>query len=886
MPLACGTHLGPYEILAPLGEGGMGEVYQAKDTRLGRDVALKVLPHDRFADPQWKLRFIQESRAASALNHPNIITIHDIGTENDFDFIVMEYVRGKTIGELIPETGLDLSEALGYAVQIADALAKAHSAGIVHRDLKPANLMVNEDGLVKVLDFGVAKLTAKGSPWDTTGTMRSDEVLRTESGAIIGTISYMSPEQAEGRKVDARSDIFSLAAVLYEMVKGRRAFDGESKMSTLAAIVRDEPAPLSAEIPVELTRLITHCLRKDPSRRIQHMDDFKLALEDVKEELDSGTLATGVLIPTAEPRRAAQLRLAAIVVTVVGLAALGWYWFGPAGAKPPDAPMKLGPLTSYTGSEIHPNLSPDGKQVVFAWNGTQRDNYDIWVKLVAGEPALRLTTDPSRDISPVWSPDGDQIAFIRQGEGIFLISPLGGRERKLAAVNSGFPTTQTGNVVWTPDGKSVVVVDRSAVNEPPCIFLVSVATGEKRRLTSSQPHRFGDNGAAISPDGKRLAFARWPTSSAADLYVMPVEGGESTRLTQDSARIFGLAWTPDGRDIVFSSDREGSTRLWRVSATGSTPSQPERLAGISAGARFPTISSEAPARLAYANWDRDFNIWSVNNGASQPGMSGPVQLIASTRHDTSPQLSPDGTRIVFASTRSGFNEIWISDSDGLNADQLTSFGGNSSGTPRWSPDGLHITFDSLSDDNRDIYVVSAEGGAPRRLTTEATEEWRPSYSADGNWIYFGSDRSGTAQIWKASLEGGVAQQVTTLGGYECFESLDGKRVYYTKARHLRELWSMPVEGGEEELVARPVWTGFWAVSDKGMYSLDFSVAAGAPVLIKRWDRVSGRTPQIGTVERAIAHGTPGFSVSRDGRRFLYIRPDRADSDLMLVENFR
>src|SRR5882724_11211895 len=285
------SRISHYEVLDKLGEGGMGVVYKARDTHLDRFVALKVLPADKVANPERKRRFVQEAKAASALNHPNIITIHEISSEDGVDSIVMEFVRGKTLDQLIGRKGLPTADTLKYAIQIADALAKAHAAGIVHRDLKPGNIMVSDDGLVKVLDFGLAKLTerAEAGEDEATRTIRAE----TDEGTILGTACYMSPEQAEAKKVDARSDIFAFGAVLYEMVTGQRAFRGDSKMSILAAILHEEPAPMSkliAGVPRDLEKIIARCLRKEPSRRFQHMDDLKVALEELKEESHGGSL--------------------------------------------------------------------------------------------------------------------------------------------------------------------------------------------------------------------------------------------------------------------------------------------------------------------------------------------------------------------------------------------------------------------------------------------------------------------------------------------------------------------------------------------------------------------------------------------------------------------
>ena len=344
--LLTGRQIGHYQILSRLGEGGMGVVYKARDQHLDRFVAIKVLPPELVADPDRKRRFVQEAKAASALNHPNIITIHDIASDNGTDFIVMEYVQGKTLGQLIPRRGMKLNEVLKYAIQIADALAKAQAAGIIHRDLKPGNIMVDEGGLVKVLDFGLAKLTERPQIGEEEST-RSIPPW-TDEGTILGTASYMSPEQAAGKPVDARSDIFSFGSVLYEMVTGQRAFQGDSKMSTLAAVLNQEPKPaseISRALPHDLEKIITRCLRKDSERRFQHMADLKVALEELKEESDSGLL--GVKEGTdssGKPRRFSLLRWVTLAVAGVSLAVAAWFWLSRS-------------ATEQTGSCAHPRTS-------------------------------------------------------------------------------------------------------------------------------------------------------------------------------------------------------------------------------------------------------------------------------------------------------------------------------------------------------------------------------------------------------------------------------------------------------------------------------------------------------------------------------------------------
>jgi serine/threonine protein kinase len=508
--LAAGQSLAHYRVEAKLGEGGMGAVYRAYDTKLRRQVALKVLPPERLADSESRQRLLREARTASALNHPNIVTVHEIGSEAGIDFIAMEYMAGKTLDQVIPRKGLRLSEALKYAVQVADALTAAHAAGIVHRDIKPANIMVDEHGIAKVLDFGLAKLTEPLESAERTDTLKP----RTEEGAIVGTAAYMSPEQAAGKKVDARSDIFSFGAVLYEMVSGRRAFHGDSKLSTLAAILDQEPAPLPTGIPHDLEKLISRCLRKDPQRRFQHMDDVKIALEELKEESDSGKLAT--VAPRVGRRGRRYWRWAAGLGVFLLLAAAGlWLW--QSRAKVPTAAFEVVPLTTYPGNQTEPSFSSDGNQVAFVWDGPRQDNTDIYVKQIGTESLLRLTSDPAVELGPAWSPDGRYIAFLRllsdDRAGVFLVPAIGGPELKLAE------TRQSGNDLflhhlgWSPDGKWLAISDRSSADEPLSLFLLSIETGEKRRLTfplAGGPYD-GDGAPAFSPDGRSIVFVRGAT---------------------------------------------------------------------------------------------------------------------------------------------------------------------------------------------------------------------------------------------------------------------------------------------------------------------------------------------------------------------------------------
>ena len=446
-----------YKILEKLGEGGMGVVYKARDTHLDRFAAIKMLPTEQVADPERKRRFIQEAKAASALNHPSIITIYDIDQTEGVDFIAMEYVAGKTLDDMIPRKGMRLSLALKYAVQIADALARAHGAGIIHRDLKPSNVMVDEHGLVKVLDFGLAKLTEASGPEAETAATRTGE------GTVLGTAAYMSPEQAEGKRIDARSDIFSFGSALYEMLTGQRAFRGDTRASTIASILREKPKPISqvAEgLPRDAEKIVRRCLRKDPEHRFQTMADLRVALEELKEESDSGALEIAGVAKT-KPRH--RLIWACGVAAAMTIAAVG-IWFFRFRPEAPQVPLVAVPLTSYPGVEWFPSFSPDGTQVAFSWcpeGFTIGENCDIYVKQIGMEPPSRLTDTPALEFNPSWSPDGRFIAFLRRlaptgiSVSLILIPQRGGRERILAElVMSGVRDIIYGPyLAWTPDSK-------------------------------------------------------------------------------------------------------------------------------------------------------------------------------------------------------------------------------------------------------------------------------------------------------------------------------------------------------------------------------------------------------------------------------------------------
>ena len=864
--LTAGQQVSHYQIQEKLGEGGMGAVYRAYDTQLRRPVALKMLPPEYASDPERRERLLREARAASALNHPNIVNIYEVGSDNGVDFIAMEFIEGKTLGDIIPGKGLPLGKTLDYAAQIASGLAKAHAAGVIHRDLKPGNIMLTgpasgHPGLVKLLDFGLARRVELGPGHETTLTME---------GAIMGTPAYMSPEQAQGKPVDVRSDVFSFGSVLYQMVTGHRAFEKDSHISTLAAVVQEEPRPLPSSVPRDLERTIARCLRKDPERRFQHMADVRVALLELKEESESR-------LPEAAsaPARQRAWLWAGAAVLVLALLGAG-LWFMIVRTTPLPQPTVV-PVTTYPGRQMHPSFSPDGKQIAFSWDGEKGDKFSIYVKLLGETNALRLTTSPTADYYPAWSPDGKRIAFFRTGSngGIYTVSALGGAERRLA----GHATDS--QMSWSPDGKWLAMSDVNP--EDHGIFLLPVDGGEARRISNPKPPAW-DSSPAFAPDGHRLAYAGCISITICAAYVQELGSGYSP---QGSARQMalqtslpgGLTWSRDGGSLIYSAQPVGSVPfyLWRIEIDGRQP--PQRLEVAGTQASFPSASPTA-SRLVFSRSLVDYDIWRYHmNGGMEP-------LIVSSATDFNPQFSPDGTRIAFASDRSGQGEIWIAQADGSKPVQLTHGPGRSQGTARWSPDGRWIAFDSRRQDGHtEVYVMDAAGSAPRRITFGPSNDAIPFWSRDGKWLYFRSDRTGRHEIWRVPFAGGPGEQVTRNGGWTAYESIDGQTLFYTKL----PLGSVPVfarllSGGAERQVLPSISGRMFAPVAEGIYYIGPSNGEYYPLEFFQFSSHSSRL--LAKVGGYVGNIGGSLSVSPDRKTILFSQSVSNDAHLMMIENFQ
>ncbi len=858
----------------------MGDVYKARDTRLGRTVAVKVLTARHAFERDAMSRFTREARAASSLNHPNICTIYEIGESRGVRFIAMEYIEGSVLSDWAAKNRPDIASVLDIGISLADALDEAHSKGIIHRDIKPANLIVTSRGIVKVLDFGLAKIKSNGDRGPDSGQ------ATTQQGVVLGTVDYMSPEQVLGEDLDARTDIFSLGTVLYQLTTGKRPFTGSNAAATMSRILSIQPDPLSrlnGDVPRELETIVTKCLEKDRERRYQSAGDLLADLRGLKRMIDSAAhpaFSGGASRPV--------FTWAAILSSVVLAGAfLFWLFFLQAGHETRgQAPLVYVPLTSYPGSESFPSFSPDGTLVAFDWDGERQGRKNIYVKQLHSDGYSRLTDYAGWEGDPAWSPDGRWIAFLRETSSgkyaVVLKPPLGGVERTLTEVDFRLYLLWNRNVAWHPSSRWLVVPDRSAGTGPAGLFLVSVESGEKRRLTAPPAGFAGDTGPAFSPDGSRLAFARYRSENVSDVHLLTLNDelavtGEPAVLTSDH-RSYGPEWTRDGKEIFYVSGSRHNPRLWRLD-----PFHPGRERGLPGMQRsFGPSFSPQGGRMAFGQVITDVNIWQLEVPPPGQEPAAPVNLIASTYVDHTPQFSPDGAHIAFSSYRSGSPEIWICAADGSGSLQMTSFRGPETDLPAWSPDGQRIAFGSRAAGSDDIYVMNRRGGDLQRLTDDPSDDKGPSYSRDGKWIYFSSNRSGEPQIWRMPAQGGPAVQVTERGGILPAESLDGKYLYFlrgTTGHYYSSLWRMSLESGRETKVADTVYGNDYAVTSKGIY---FIPQPRPDWGIDFLSYETGKTKRFAKIAKPAAWG---FSISADERRIIYAQFDAQGFDLMLVTNW-
>ncbi len=817
MRLAAGTRLGRYEIVAPLGAGGMGEVYRARDERLGRDVAIKVLSAQLAADPELLRRFEREAKATAVLSHPNIIEIHDVGTHEGVPYLVEELLEGEVLRDWLTGGPMQASEAAGIAVQIARGLAVAHEKRIVHRDLKPENVFVTKQGIVKILDFGLAKLV-DSVPLGEAETLTRAPTGATEAGRVMGTVAYMAPEQARGLAVDHRADIFAFGVVLHELLAGERPFRGETATDTLAAILKDDPPPLPASVPAALARVVQRCLEKDPARRSQSARDIVVELEAAT---DAGATASADRLPDRpRPRSRVRAVLAVAATAAVAAALFGGYHLLRGRADRPLQGTQFRLISDFPGSHRAPSFSPDGR--MFAFLDVEESPPQVWVKPVAGGEPVRITSGDRPAARPRWSPKGDQIIFQRRGQGIWSVPTLGGTPRQVAdrgACPAFFP------------GGERIVFDRGAE-----LWTARVDGGDAHKLPGVPENYFSayvPRCAAVSPDGRSIAYVQ-PEGPTGGLWMIPSSGGTPRRLTTDDMALGPPVWTPDGRCVICSSARRGSRTLWSFPVSGVDPTPLTTGAGEDLD---PDISADG-THLIYANARRSYALELLD-----PASGKQREIIERRNHANGQNFSPDGSRIAFFEATGDLGEqLFTVGTDGRDLRQVTRDEQHRNIMPRWSPDGSQLFFYQGAPEPSYRRIPAAGGPsvtiAPgwrwethnhavvdprgqtvaytlvegqkllgarlRDLTTGKERELdRPLY--DLGWSPDGRRLTGNDEeerIWVCPVDGGACESL--VDGFWPIWSSDGSRIYFHRRGRplddsdLRSLeaWVVAASGGE------------------------------------------------------------------------------------------
>jgi serine/threonine protein kinase len=766
MHLSEGTLVGPYEIRAPLGSGGMGEVYRARDTRLQRDVAVKVLPMTSQSDAASRSRFESEAKALAALNHPHIATIYDVIELDDHRAIVMELVAGTTLAERLQTGALSIRASLDLGIQISDALSVAHAAGIVHRDLKPANVIVTPNGTAKVLDFGIAKRNEKN---DAATDAATAAPALTQTGALVGTLGYMSPEQAHGQPADTRSDIFSLGVLLYECLAGQRPFRGDTSAAMIAAVVRDDPTPLRTAAPTTpraLERCVMRCLEKRPDHRYQAAIDLKATLEDIREDLrapESTAVADDGERHIKAAARSTRWRQFAYAATGFGLGIIAVV---ATMAPPPPTVVtpRVRPFIVEATTPSSPAWSPDGRMLAYV--DTVSGQLQILVRALDSTQSTQLTREPTTGRPPFWSPDGSKVYFVRARDGNLMSIGAGGGEAQMVTQNldgdKGSPGPPVGTSCISPDGRTIVFARGLS---PVQLWALDVASRNASAMTpTGLPTSLANvQGLAFSPDGATLALLgnRSALNQSRGMWLVNWHDRSARQVLADApylAADFSLGWMPDSRRIVMSgSPLHGEhARLLVVDTVGTTVR--ELTPGMDAQTS-PTVTRDGN-RIAFVSDRNERDLLQLPIDGGQP-----IALLATSRMESSPDMSETGL-LAYVSDANGAPAVHLRSATDKWSRVLT---GNSQverdrGMPpvevRISRDAQRVAIGTIGDEHL-IWLYPVAGGSPVRLDEESTDQHGPSWSPDGNWIAYHRLVGGTWSIVKAPIGGGA---VVTLDG--------------------------------------------------------------------------------------------------------------------------
>ena len=829
---AAGDFLGPYKLVSPIGAGGMGQVWKAFDQRLARTVAVKILPESSASD--LRVRFAQEARAASALQHPKIVSVFDTGTEAGIPYIVSEFVEGETLRVPLGKGPVPLRRALEIASHIAGGMAAAHQAGITHRDLKPENIMIAADGRAKILDFGLAKRTA------VPGVARANNTTDTflsEPGAILGTVNYMSPEQARGLGVDSRSDQFSFGIVLYEMLTGKQPFKRDSAPQTLAAIIAEDAPSLPASLPVPLRWVVERCLEKEPPQRYGSSADLYRDLRHMRDHLtDLSAQASTVPAPrTRVPRLAAGLAGFAL-----GAAALLLFARGGEEVDPVD----LIPFATEPETETSPSFSPDGESIAYWKAGNQ-----LWVRALNNPNAVLLAEGASG--KPIWSRDGNRVCY-KSGREFWCVSAAGGSTRKLLD-DAGFGTPQ-----FTLDGKSLLFI-RRAPESPSQLFISSPVGSEPKVLPQFKLPVRSVSLFGLSPNGKKLAVH----TLTQEIWIVSYPGGDSNRTPIGKGTAFD--WFPDGRHAVISAEREGFQAIYLID----TESAAQRL--LLRGETQLTATSMSPGgeRLVYstglADWD-----------AIEYGMDGKVlrPMVATTSRELYSSWSPTEERFAYVSLAGRHPSLWTRAADGTSPMLLREApeAPNGPSAPAYSPDGKRLAYWVP----QELQTIPAGGGQHATVAKVRAPVNDICWSADGETIWF----TQPGRLMKVSSLGGDPAAVREiLRGQQIACSADGRWIAYPNEKGLH---LMNPDGKEDHLlIPGPLANGRVQFGEGGrvLYQLTFDERE-----LITWDVPTGRKMRSVTLQVKPGEMVNRFSVHPDGKRIL-VQVGRIAYDLWLAEGF-
>jgi eukaryotic-like serine/threonine-protein kinase len=853
-PDRVGSSAGRFVITEYCGSGGVGDVYRANDPELDRTVALKFLRPAALEQSGAVDRFIREARTVSALNHANIVTVYEVLRSGEELAIVMEFVEGTPLRALCG-TPLGLKQAITIGRQIALALAAAHQRGIVHRDIKPENAILRPDGSVKVLDFGLA----------TSLSLRRDGDAVSASHLFAGTWRYMSPEQSRGESVTAATDIFSLGLVLYEMLTGRSPVSDPPDLSssTQSGVSSFSPPPAPGKLPRRLQPLLRLMFSATPSQR-----PSAASVVDRLAEIEQ-SLSRKSRVP---------LILVAALVVLIALAFLAVSLFQNNAFNPLLATV----ISVEPGDKYALALSPNGDRIAYAWVRDGAPN-QIYVQSIderngAASPPVRLTQARWSEDLPAWSPDGRQIAMTRQRAAsrwdIILHDVLTGHERVLTDFAGR-------SLIWTTDGKWLLTSSGIYLNHS--VVLISAKTGDKYPLTITDSE-LNDDRPTPTPDHRSAIFARFFSDSMSRLAIVPLHPTSAVPSqvsflswpTFQARLVRNPVYSSDGRDLFFIAQVDGIRRLYR-SQDGKPP---VLLASLGEHTDEFAIAMHRN-RLAFTRNLDDTNIWTLQLKRSTSSPAGRMtRIIASSRLDQRPAVSPDGSQIAFESNRSGYPEIWLSNLATGSASQLTALH-SLAGSPGWSPDGRWVVFDGRVDHSSSLFRVAIPGGETQRLTTATGfSDQVPAVSPDGRWIYFSSDRSGRFQIWRIPLSGGAATVQTEGDGTAPQLSPDGRFLYYLeKFWAASRLWRKDLLTGQTLLVSDQVMYRGYAVGKDVVY-LSRQMGSDLKLL-----SVTPEGRHARTVAILPSNIVGGMSLNKSEGTLYFSQLDSSGDEIMLVNSF-